>query len=78
MTAAKTEADLLPACHALERVIAHSHYLIPQWSQGTHRMVYDDWRLQHPAVVPPYTGGELWVVDTWWARATPPAGNARP
>jgi microcin C transport system substrate-binding protein len=29
MTSAKTEAQLLPACHALERVIAHSHYLIP-------------------------------------------------
>lgn len=78
MTSAKSEAELLPACHALERVIAHSHYLIPQWSQGTHRMVYDDWRLEHPAVVPPYTSGELWVVDTWWARATKPAGAARP
>jgi hypothetical protein len=29
MTSAKTEAQLLPACHALERVIAHSHYLMP-------------------------------------------------
>jgi microcin C transport system substrate-binding protein len=31
MTAAKTQAEMLPACHALERVIAHGHYLIPQW-----------------------------------------------
>jgi microcin C transport system substrate-binding protein len=45
MTSAKTEAQLLPACHALERVIAHSHYLIPQWTAGTHRMAYNAWRL---------------------------------
>src|SRR2546429_1294434 len=52
MTEAKTEAQLLPACHALERIITHGHYLIPQWSAGTHRMVYDSWRLVRPAVVP--------------------------
>ncbi|WP_159915825.1 extracellular solute-binding protein [Pantoea sp. 18069] len=68
ITTAKSEAELLPACHALERVIAHSHYLIPQWSAGTHRMVYNAWRLQRPATVPPYSNGELWALDTWWAK----------
>lgn len=68
MTEAKTHAQLLPACHALDRVIASGHYLIPQWSAGTHRMVYDDWRLVRPAVVPAYARGESWAIDTWWAR----------
>ncbi|MDD2608352.1 MAG: extracellular solute-binding protein [Giesbergeria sp.] len=68
MTAAKTEAELLPACHALERAIAHSHVLIPQWTAPTHRMAYNAWRLALPATVPPYTSGEGWVMDTWWAR----------
>src|SRR5256885_9731196 len=68
MTEAKTEAQLLPACHALERIITHGHYLIPQWSAGTHRMVYDSWRLVRPAVVPAYAKGESWAMDTWWAR----------
>ena len=32
MTRATSKAELVPACRALERVIAHSHVLIPQWS----------------------------------------------
>jgi ABC-type oligopeptide transport system, periplasmic component len=68
MTAAKTQAELLPACHALDRIVMHSHYLIPQWSASTHRMAYNAWRLARPAQVPPYSPGETWVMDTWWAR----------
>ncbi|SEQ28446.1 extracellular solute-binding protein [Giesbergeria anulus] len=71
MTAAKTEAQLLPACHALERAIAHSHVLIPQWTAPTHRMAYNAWRLALPASVPPYTSGEGWVMDTWWVKPAP-------
>jgi len=68
MTAAKTKAQLLPACRALERVIAHSHVLIPQWSAPTHRMVFNNWRLDQPAAMPPYAQGEGWAIDTWWAK----------
>jgi microcin C transport system substrate-binding protein len=69
MTAAKTEAQLIPACRALERVIAHSHYLLPQWSAATHRMAFNAWRLARPAgPMPPYATGETWAIDTWWAR----------
>ncbi|GAA4003119.1 extracellular solute-binding protein [Comamonas faecalis] len=68
MVSAQTLTQMLPACHALDRIIAHEHYLIPQWYAPTHRMVYDDWRLQRPPVVPPYSPGEMWVIDTWWAR----------
>jgi microcin C transport system substrate-binding protein len=68
MTSAKTKAELLPACRALERVISHSHLLIPQWTAGTHRIVYNSWRLQKPEIVPPYAQGEGWAIDTWWAK----------
>ena len=54
--------------HDLDRIIAHEHYLIPQWSASTHRMVYDAWRLAKPPVVPPYSPGEMWVIDTWWSK----------
>ena len=67
MTAAKTQAEMLPACHALERVIAHGHYLIPQWYGPTHRLAYNAWRLARPDVPPPYSPGEMWAVNTWWA-----------
>ena len=68
MTSAKTKADLLPACRALDRVISHSHYLIPQWTATTHRMAFNDRRLARPAQVPPYSTGEGWAINTWWAR----------
>ena len=68
MVSAKSKAELLPACRALDRVIAHSHILIPQWSAATHRMVYNAWRLAKPDTVPPYSPGETWAMDTWWAR----------
>lgn len=68
ITAAKTKAELLPACRALERVIAHSHILIPQWTAGTHRLAYNTRRLASPASMPPYAPGEIWAIETWWAR----------
>jgi len=68
MTSAKTKAELLPACRALERVISHSHLLIPQWTAGTHRMVYNNWHIAKPATMPPYAQGESWAIDTWWAK----------
>ena len=67
MTAAKTKAELLPACRALERVITHSHVLIPQWTAGTHRMAFNAWRLARPAEVPPYVFGEGWPMNVWWS-----------
>ena len=68
MTSAKTKAELLPACRALERVISHSHVLIPQWAAGTHRIVYNNWRIAKPDTMPPYAQGESWAIDTWWAK----------
>jgi microcin C transport system substrate-binding protein len=68
MVAAKSQAELLPACRALDRVIAHSHVFVPQWSASTHRMVYNTWRLDRPASMPAYAQGETWAMDTWWAR----------
>lgn len=68
MVGARTQEELLPACHALDRVIMHSHILVPQWFASTHRMAYNAWRLERPAVLPPYSPGEMWAVWTWWAK----------
>ena len=71
MTRAKTKSELLPACRALERAVTHSHILLPQYTAGTHRIVYNAWRLEKPKEMPPYAPGEAWAIDTWWAK--PPA-----
>lgn len=68
MTSAQSKAELLPACRALERVIMHSHILIPQWTAPTHRIAYNAWRLQPTPAMPPYSQGEGWAIDTWWAK----------
>ncbi len=68
MVGADTRPDFLAACRALERVITHSHYLVPQWSASTHRMVYNTWRLARPEGMPPYATGENWAIDTWWKK----------
>ena len=71
MSGAKSEEQLLPACHALERILVAGHYLIPQWYSPAHRMVYDAWRLRMPAQIPPYSPGEGWAIYTWWAQVPP-------
>ena len=68
MVGARNHDDYQAACRALERVISHSHYLLPQWYSGTHRLAYNAWRLALPAVVPPYFRGESWGIDAWWAK----------
>ncbi|TNF61537.1 MAG: ABC transporter substrate-binding protein [Burkholderiales bacterium] len=68
MVAAEQKPDFLAACRALDRVISHGHYLIPQWSATTHRMVYNAWRLERPGQTPPYATGEDWAMFTWWSK----------
>ena len=71
MVGADTRPEFLAACRALERVVSHSHYLLPQWYSPVHRLAYNAWRLQKPDVVPPYFRGETWAMETWWARQPP-------
>jgi microcin C transport system substrate-binding protein len=68
VAAANSKAEMLPACRALDRVVMHSHYLIPQWSLSAHRMAYNAWRLAFKEPMPPYAAAEEWVMFYWWAR----------
>ena len=68
MVGATTHPDFLAACRALERVVSHEHYLLPQWYSPVHRLAYNAWRLTKPSVVPAYFQGEAWAIDTWWSR----------
>jgi microcin C transport system substrate-binding protein len=68
MTSARTRSELLPACRALDRVMTHSHVLVPQWAASTHRLAFNAWRLDRPPEMPPYAQGEGWAIDTWWAK----------
>ncbi|CAB3769073.1 peptide ABC transporter substrate-binding protein [Burkholderia sp. MSh2] len=65
--AAQTREDLLDATHALDRVLMHGYYAVPQWYSTTHRIAYKR-TLAYPQTLPLYYSAEGWVVSTWWAK----------
>lgn len=75
LTSADNREQYLAACRALDRVVAHGHYLIPAWSQRGRRIAHSEWRLQRPEVVPAYPPEGVpyisWIMTTWWARMPP-------
>ncbi len=68
MIGAQSKAQLLPACRALERVVAHSHVLIPQWTSAQHNLAYAGKKLAFKDPMPPYAKADSWLLDTWWAK----------
>src|SRR3569833_4441247 len=54
--AAKTRADLVAACRALDRVLRSGFYWIPMWTKGEHWLAYWD-MIEKPAVKPKYDRG---------------------
>ncbi|CAN7486572.1 extracellular solute-binding protein [Acidovorax sp. LjRoot194] len=68
LTRATSQAEMLPACRALDRVIMHSHYLIPQWTLASHRVVYNQQRLAYKEPMPPYAKAEEWLMFSWWSQ----------
>ncbi|MBY4870809.1 ABC transporter substrate-binding protein [Burkholderia sp. Bp9017] len=65
--AAQTRDELLDATHALDRVLMHGYYAVPQWYSTTHRIAYKR-TLAYPQTLPLYYSAEGWVVSTWWAK----------
>jgi microcin C transport system substrate-binding protein len=58
---ADSRAALITATHALDRVLLHSYYVIPNWYQSSYHVAYWD-KFERPPVNPPYA----LATDTWW------------
>jgi microcin C transport system substrate-binding protein len=75
LTGADTRDEFLAACRAIDRVMAHGHYLIPAWTGRSRRIAHSAWALQRPDMVPPYPPEGVpymtWFMTTWWARMPP-------
>jgi microcin C transport system substrate-binding protein len=67
VTSAKTRPQLITALRALDRVLRHGHYTVPQWYGGVHRVAWRNGRFELPAVMPRYYQPETWASATWWA-----------
>ena len=65
---ATTRPDLVASLRALDRVLRHGHYVIPQWYAGTYRVSYRAGRFEQPKVAPSYYSPDGWVLSTWWRK----------
>ncbi|MFN3230980.1 MAG: extracellular solute-binding protein [Alphaproteobacteria bacterium] len=62
---AETREELIVASRALDRVLLHHYFVIPQWHINTFRLAWWD-RFGRPDKTPGYSPG---VVQTWWVDA---------
>ena len=60
-------ASLITRTHALDRVLLHHYYLIPQWHIGSHRIAYWN-KFDRPAIAPKYDTGYKIGLMTWWHK----------
>lgn len=61
---AQTQQQLTTACRALDRVLWHGYYLVPNWYLANFRLAYAA-KLKHPEQLPQYYSYDQWL-DTWW------------
>jgi microcin C transport system substrate-binding protein len=59
---AKDRAALVAAARALDRVLMHGHYFVPQWYKKVYSLAYWN-RFSWPDTKPRYARG---IIDTWW------------
>ena len=57
--------SLIAAAKALDRLLMHGHYFVPQWFKEVYSLAYWD-RFSRPAVKPKFARG---AIDTWWHDA---------
>ena len=74
LTQAQTLPQLLDATHALDRVLMHGYYVVPQWYSATHRVAFRN-TLAYPTTLPRYYAASDWIISTWWFK--PRAGTPR-
>lgn len=62
---AETRPELLVAVHALDRVLLHQEYIVPNWFINVHRVAFWD-KFGQPPSLPLYYQSEDWAIQTWW------------
>jgi microcin C transport system substrate-binding protein len=64
---AEDRKALVTAVHALDRVLLHGEYLVPNWYIGVHRIAYWD-RFAFPEKLPLYYDATEWLLKTAWKK----------
>jgi microcin C transport system substrate-binding protein len=63
----KIRRELATAMRALDRVLSHGHYSIPQYYGNAFLIGYRPGPFVLPATIPPYYQADTWALSTWWA-----------
>ena len=61
---AENREQLVIASHALDRVLLHGEYLVPNWYIDKHRIAYRD-KFEIPDTLPLYFEPVSWLLKTW-------------
>jgi microcin C transport system substrate-binding protein len=65
---ADNKEDMKTAIHALDRVLLHGEYIVPNWFIDAHRVVYRN-KFAQPEKSPLYYhNGESVLLATWWIK----------
>lgn len=67
---AKTRPELGAAMRALDRVLTHGFYSVPQYYGDAFLIGYRPAPFVLPAAIPPYYQADTWAMSTWWASST--------
>jgi microcin C transport system substrate-binding protein len=59
--------SLVTAVHALDRVLLHGEYLVPNWFVANHRVAYWD-KFGFPEKLPLYYAAADWMIRYGWSR----------
>ncbi|MDM0013347.1 extracellular solute-binding protein [Variovorax sp. J22P168] len=64
---ATTRPELRTALRALDRVLTHGHYSVPQYYGDAFLIGYRAKPFELPPTIPPYYESDSWAMSTWWA-----------
>ncbi|RZL57982.1 MAG: ABC transporter substrate-binding protein [Variovorax sp.] len=67
VVAATTRPELGAALRALDRVLAHGYYSVPQYYGDAFLIGYRPAPFVLPPTIPPYYQPDSWAFGTWWA-----------
>jgi microcin C transport system substrate-binding protein len=62
-----SRADLVAASRALDRVLLHGYYCVPNFFNEKHFIAYRS-SLAYPAVLPRQYAASAWVLSMWWQK----------
>jgi microcin C transport system substrate-binding protein len=63
---APSREELEYRTRALDRILLHSHYVIPQWHYNKWRIAHSN-KVAYPKILSPITPG---ISDTWWKKTS--------